>query len=334
MSYKLPKIPHQILMAYFAYIIVMLIWSLAGPVIKLTLEYIPPFTFLFIRFALVTLIMLPFTVIMLKKTPIHKNDYLNIFLLGLLNILNLMFIFWGLKYTSAIDYAVISIIGPIMLIAAGHYFFNEKVNNWVKLGVLLATVGTLYVAFEPIIEAKGSFDIQSDITQRLLGNFLILLAQTTFAAYIIWSKATTGEKSKVLNQTLKFIDLKPMHKSYTPNLLTAINFYTGFLALIPFAFAESLGYFGPYSFEMSQMTLIPTIGLLYMVIFSSIVAYMLFQWALSKSMVEDNAIFTYLHPIFSVPFAFLLLNEIPSKTVIIGTVFIVLGVVIAETKKT
>ena len=58
-----------------------LIWGAASAVIKYTLEYIPPFTFLFLRFLIVCVIVLPITAYQLKKEPVHKNDYLNFFLL-------------------------------------------------------------------------------------------------------------------------------------------------------------------------------------------------------------------------------------------------------------
>src|SRR3990170_2906716 len=56
-----------------------LIWGAAGAVIKYTLEYIPPFTFLYLRFLIVCVIVLPITIYQLKKKPIRKADYLNFF---------------------------------------------------------------------------------------------------------------------------------------------------------------------------------------------------------------------------------------------------------------
>lgn len=279
--------------------------------------------------------MLPFTLLWLKKTPVHKQDMVNLLLLGFLNQLNLILIFWGLKYTTATDYAVLTIMGPLLSIVAGHHFFKEKVNNWVKFGVFIATLGTLYVAFEPLFENGRLFSNNNiDLVQRLFGNILIFFAHLVFTAYIIWSKATTGDKSAVLNQTLKYINIKPMKTSYSSQLITALNFYIGFAILIPFTLAETFGKFGNYTFDINSLSLVPVLGILYMAVFSSIVAYLMFQWALANSQVEDNAIFSYLQPVFAIPFAFLLLHEIPTQTTVIGVIIIAIGVVIAEAKKT
>ena len=69
-----------------------------------------------------------------------------------------------------------------------------------------------------------------------------------------------------------------------------------------------------------------------MVFFSSIVAYFLFESALKKAKVVETALLSYLSPLMAMPFAFLLLNEIPSKVAIIGAVIIALGIVFAESK--
>ncbi|MFZ5366259.1 MAG: EamA family transporter, partial [Patescibacteria group bacterium] len=48
------------LTAYLLLTLTAAIWGIAGPVIKNTLQFIPPFTFLFWRFLLASLIFLPF----------------------------------------------------------------------------------------------------------------------------------------------------------------------------------------------------------------------------------------------------------------------------------
>ncbi|OGC46787.1 hypothetical protein A2793_02895 [candidate division WWE3 bacterium RIFCSPHIGHO2_01_FULL_38_45] len=60
---------------------------------------------------------------------------------------------------------------------------------------------------------------------------------------------------------------------------------------------------------------------------------MLFDWALNTHSMGDTAIYSYLAPIFTLPFAYVMLSEIPTKFALIGSAIIALGVIIAEHKK-
>ena len=82
---------------------------------------------------------------------------------------------------------------------------------------------------------------------------------------------------------------------------------------------------------MNQIDIHGILGLLYMSLFSSIVAFILYQWALDKGRVSESAIFGYLGPVFSFPIAHLLLGEVPTTSLIISAVIVVIGVIIAET---
>jgi len=97
----------SLLLAHLALLIATIIWAAAGPVIKLTLDYLPTFTFLLFRFLLVGVILLPFILLEVRRNPIDRRDIINVLLLGLLGQSSIAFIFEGLKYTSALDSAVI-----------------------------------------------------------------------------------------------------------------------------------------------------------------------------------------------------------------------------------
>ena len=96
---------------------------------------------------------------------------------------------------------------------------------------------------------------------------------------------------------------------------------------------EMMGFFGNNQiFNLSQMGTEAILGLLYMAIFSSIVAYISYQKAIKLVKVSDMAFFHYLSPLFTLPVAYALLGEVPNKFVVVGSVFIAIGVYIAEIK--
>ena len=81
------KLPTSILLSYSALILATAIWGGALPVIKITLDFIPPFTFLLLRFLLVGIVMLPIAYVEMKINPIHYKDIKN-FLKALDKVIN------------------------------------------------------------------------------------------------------------------------------------------------------------------------------------------------------------------------------------------------------
>lgn len=320
----------KLLLAQIAFLIVNLIWGAATPIIKYTMDFLPPLTFLFLRFLIVCIILLPFISILLKREQVHKKDYLNFFLLGLFSQTSLAVLFISLKYTTALDTAVIGVLGTIASVYAGHYFYKEKINGWVSAGLITASVGTFIVVAEPII--SGSAAGALGVAEHVFGNILSLMYAFLYLIFIIWSKYSMGERSNMMKKTLSFIHIRPMTKKYSPTLIIFSTFYVGLATLLPLAILENFAQPQTSFLSFVNLDLNAMLGLLYTALISSIVAYTLNQWALDNARVSDSAIYAYLMPVFTLPFAYLLLGEIPNIYMIIGVVIITAGVVMAESK--
>jgi drug/metabolite transporter (DMT)-like permease len=272
--------------------------------------------------------MLPYVIVKLTEEKVNKQDYFNFFLLGLFAQSSLAIVFLALKYTSALDATIISVITGALIVYAGHYFYKEKVNNLINIGLALTLLGTCIVVVEPLITGVSN---HIPTYERIIGNILAFIYNITWVVYVIWSKmCSSKEKPKLLKKTLSFIHIRPMTKTYSPILTVALTFYVGLLTLIPLALLENFGSFGAINFNILAIDFRGILGLLYMSIFSSIIAFSLNQWALDNGRVSDSAIFGYLGPVFAFPIAFLLLGEIPTPFLILGVIVIAFGVVIAE----
>ena len=323
------KLPNKLPIGYILLVTATFLWAAAGPVIKNTLNYIPPLTFLFLRFLIVCIVLLPYTIYEIQKVKINHKDYFNLILLGIFSQTSLGLIFVGLKYTTATDNAIIGILGSILSVIAGHYFYNEKVHKELKIGLFLASLGTLIVVIEPLLSQSQNVNI----LERIFGNTLILIYNFFWVAYIVWSKMIMGERSKILDKALSFIKLRPMSKEYPPTLLVSISMFVGLFTMAPLAVFEMIGFFGnTQTFNLNQMGLEAIIGLLYLALFSSIVAYVSYQKAIKMVKVSDVAFFHYLSPLFTLPVAYVILGEVPNEFVIVGSIFIAIGVYIAEVK--
>ncbi len=293
---------NQRLLAYAALIITVVIWGVAGPVIKATFnEGLTPFTFLTLRFLLNVLIISPILFFYLKRHPIRWRDTPRLFLLTFLGTtLTLTLIFLGLEKTTALDAVLIIATAPIFIVVAGAIFLKEKITSLEKVGLMVALTGVGITIIQPLLE-RGLF-----AQENLVGNLLILASNITWTAFTIISKE----------------DLK----RHSPFLITGSAFIFGLLTFIPLAIIEN-----PNLIETVR-NLGPSAwaGVFYMSVFSSIVAYFAYNWGLSKIEASEAALFLYLEPVFAAPLAYIWLGEAITPTFLIGATVIAAGVILTE----
>ena len=323
------KLPTTLLLPHLALLASALIWAVAAPVIKLTLSDVPVFTFLLYRFTLVGLILLPYMFIELRRNPIHKKDFPNFIILGIASQVSIALIFLGLNFTTAIDTAIIGVLAPVLTFLAGRYFYEERITKIETLGIVLATAGTLFIVLEPILGKLGILEAGEvsvvDPAKRVLGNFFVLLYQLSWPVYIILGKNMMGETSREITGAFKFLRMKKMSKKYSSTIITAFSFYVGLAFFIPMAVVE-----GSRPGFHINLTITSITGILYMVALSSIAAYGLYQWGMKYLEAQETALYFYLTAVLTIPAAYFLLGEIPTKTMIAGSLVIAAGVIIAE----
>ena len=303
------------------------IWGVAAPVIKYTLEYIPPFSFLFYRFLIVCILLFPFVYTELRRQRVSLKEFPALAISGILGQTSLILIFIGLEYTSSLDVAVIGIIAPLLMVATGHYFFNDKVNKDIGIGLTIASFGTLVLAIGPILDSNHSTIPR---ILRIWGNIIVVIYNLVWTVFVLWSKRIRGENSLKISEAAKFLGIPIPKKKYSSQLITGVSFYVGLVTMIPFYILESTGKIGSGAFSIVGLGLGGWVGLLYMAILSSIVAYGLFEWSLKYLKVSDTAIFSYIAPIFTLPAAFLILGELPTKSIIIGSAIVAVGILVSE----
>lgn len=289
--------------AYILLIITAIIWGIAGPVIKHTLQFIPPFTFLFWRFLLVAIILLPFLIWRAKKEKETLKSLLPIIPIGFLGIpLDLAFVFLGFERTTALDGTILSALAPIFIVLAGVLFLKEKVTRLETLGLMVAIAGSVVMISQPLLE--GSAFAQ----KNLLGNLLIILSDIIWTAYIIASKKE--------------------FKKHSPFVITAVSFLTGLVTIFPLALLEGGGQITHYELLMTNLPAL--FGVLYMVIFSSIIGYFAFEQGLKLIEASEASIFAYLQPIFAAPAAIVWLGEKVTPPFLLGAGIIAVGVFLTE----
>ncbi|HET7099105.1 MAG TPA: DMT family transporter [Patescibacteria group bacterium] len=295
------------LKAYFFLLIVCVIWGIAGPVIKLTLNEVPPFIFLTYRFGISTVIALAWFAITQKKmfsTKLSTN--LKILAFCVLNTTgSLGLLFWGMSRTSLLESSLIIVFGPVLTVVAGYLFLKDRITRIEKIGIAVTFFGSLIILVEPLIKANMA-------SGDFLGNLLVFgyLVFTTIAAILM---------KEILREGVN------------PISLTNLSFIIGFLTVIPVALFQ----YRPFEIWNLIFEISPAYhaGVWYMAVLSGTVAFSLQTIAQKTIEVSEAAIFMYLFPIISGVLAVVVLGDKFTPIIAIGSTITIIGIAIAEWKK-
>lgn len=282
--------------AYLLLTMTTLVWGVATVVIKHTLSFIDPVSFLFWRFLIACWLFLPLFIYKFLQTPIKTRDFLKLGFFGALGTgVSLYFCFEGIDKTTAIDAVLIQVMSPILIVTGGVIFLKERLESHERFGLIIAFLGTLVTIIQPLLEKK------EHVLVNIEGNFFVFLSAVFWAVYVLHAKND--------------------FKKYSPFLVTSVAFFTGFLFIMLLYFSR-------------KEIIIPSSnawkGIIYMGGVSSVIAYLGYNKAVSLIEASEATLFSYLKPLVAVPLSFIVLGEEITFPFLIGAVLIGLGVGIAE----
>lgn len=288
--------------AILATIFAQSIWGFAGPFVKVALNTAPPISFLFLRCLLATVILFVIFEIKFAKTyaKIPWPDKRDLFLAAISGVfLNTMLYFVGQKLTTVTDAWTISSAGTIFVVGYYYFFARERLPKVAYIGVATAFIGTLVIIGSPLLEiGNGS----------LTGNLFMLGATISGASSYIFVK-------RLINR---------IH----PLVIAYYSFLWSTILLTPFFIWDFMK--NPTWLGNISGTEIGVI--LFLVLGSSITAYTLSNWGLKYLSASIAATIGYWSPIIAIGLSIAFLNEKPTIYFAIGSVLIVIGLILAETR--
>jgi len=277
---------------------------LAIPIVKPALSFTTPERFLFYRFLLAALITIPFLALNWNKWKLNLKTVIKIGSLELIGTTLILWLFYySLKLTSAIESSIISSVAPLFITALGIFILKEKETKKEWRGLLLALLGTLIIAVEPLTNQNGR------ISGNLAGNALMLLQNIVWAVYLVLAKK--------------------IYRRYSKLAITAISFWVGTITF----FILSLPTGNPLlliSTEMSQAMVLWAV--IYMAIFGSIIGATTYLAGQNLIEISEASLFTYLQPLIAIPISLIFLHENLSPLTIVAIILIFIGVVTGEKK--
>lgn len=287
-------------LAILALLLTTAIWGISGPVIKLTLRYTSPFTFLFFRFLIASFVIFPFFAKEQKRRPLSSSDLLRLTVLSLFGqTLTLSFVFLGFARTTALEGTLLSSLSPIFIITGGVIFLGETINKLERLGLVSIIIGSIITVLDPVL------DLKNVETVNLLGNLLIISSGITWAIFSLRSKE--------------------LFNKYSPFIITAYSFFVGLATFTPVALGE---FFLAPTAKFVLPNALP--GILYLAIFSSLSAVYMYEVGLKYIDASEAAVFSYLQPVFALPISVLFLKENITLPFLVGGGIIAFGVIISN----
>lgn len=292
----------------------MLIWAGAGIAVKEALMLFNPLTLIVLRFTIAVMLMLCVGLIfrsneILGLQRAEKKD-IPIFLLGGILQPFLYFIFETYTYQSfsspTIAEAMLS-MQPVLAPIFAFILLREHITRNNIIGILLSTIGVLIL----LLVGAENF---------ALGNpWGILLAFLTVSMSVGYS-----------------IVLRRIPEQYSP---LTIVFYVQTISLVLFyilwggdLFLNSSSLNSPLSSFNSQL-LLPILSVLYLAIFASVAAFILFCYTVRQIGVTRANLFNNIRPVFTALLMLLIFNEQLPVWKWIGIIIIIIGLFISQKQR-
>ena len=283
------------LVIYSEALFAVIVWGASFIATKVALSEISPITIVWLRFFMGVIILGIAVLARGQFTLPEKREWGYFALLGFLGI---TFHQWlqsnGLQTSEAGTTAWIVATTPVFMALLGWFLLKERLG-WIKnLGILLAFAGVL------VVVSKGDLGSISVGRFGAPGDALIMISAVNWAVFSALSRR----------------GLKSLPASLMMFYVMAFGWlFTSALFLMTGGFAE-----------IGDLTLSGWMGVAFLGIFCSGLAYIAWYDALKALTTAQTGVFLYIEPLVAVVVAFFILEEAITLASLIGGAIILLGV--------
>src|SRR5688572_13412824 len=174
--------------AYGVFAVLVLIWGLNWPIMKMVVQFMPPLWFVVARLALGAVCLFALLAATGRLAKPTKADWPVIWSVSFFQ----MYVFMtlttvGIQFIPAGRSAILAYTSPLWVLPAAILFFGEKLTRWRALGMLSGLAG-LVVLLNP-----ASIDWSDG--HQLLGNAMLLFGAMLWAAAILHTRRHTWHLS-------------------------------------------------------------------------------------------------------------------------------------------
>jgi drug/metabolite transporter (DMT)-like permease len=295
--------------------LIVVIWALNFIAAKIGLLTLPGLAMASFRVLLAGIVMVPTYLLCFRlpafaeAAPVHRGrltirDIWTFTYLGFLGVcVNQLCFTIGLQFTSVGHAAVIVGLGPFYVFVLAVLFRLETATGRKIAGMLIAMTGVVILATEGARNAGAS---------SLLGDAIVMTGSIGFALYVVLGKRVAGK--------------------YDALTMTAFNHFAGALLVLPVAVYMALKMHSVRNFVGQPWQ--AWVAVVYMAVFSSALAYVLYFWLLRYLEASQLSAFTYLLPVVATVLGILWLGEEGSWGQVLGGALALGGVYWIESGRT
>ena len=262
-------------------------------------EHVPPISLAFWRWAVVVLILLPFTYsLLINNFKIIKKEFKRLFFLGAMGCgVCGAFPFLAGETTTVTNMGIIYTSSPIFIILISAIFFNEKINFMKIIGLISCLIGVFAIII------KGDLNLLLNLNFTI-GDLWMLAAAIGWALYSIYLFYWKSEL--------------PIFQRFT-----LVAFF-GAISLLPFYVIEEI------VVQRTSFNLQFFLWVVFAAISPGIIAFTLYTQA-QKSLGASLTGFTlHVFTIYAAIYGFIFFDEKLETFHYIGTVLVFIGVYLAK----
>jgi len=275
-------------------LLVVTIWALNLSLVKIALAEIPPLPYNGMRLLLAAVVLLAWLLLTEKNLRLRRRDLPKIVMLSFSGYALYQYLFIsGIHLTTASNTAVIFGSTPIMVSLLSSFFKQEKITPLGWLGIVLGFAGIYLV----VSGRGGGFTLSS---QTWKGDLLL------FAAVFLWAHYS--------------VSARPLLKIYSPLKFTAVTMGLGSLMFLPFSIAPLR------RLQFGTVSAKAWLCMLYSGVIALSLALVLWFFSVRRVGNSQTAVYSNLQPALAVVFAWLLLGEKASSSLLLGAAVIFAGI--------
>lgn len=235
----------------------------------------------------------------LHRLHLSRRDWRFLLAMAALGIaLNQLTFIGGMARTTVAHTGLIVALGPVMVLAIAVVIGLEPLTVGKLTGMLIAFAGVGILTTEKAGQGSGG---------HWVGDLIMLASMVVFAIYTVL--------------------MKEVARDFDGLTLNTLTFGLGAIMMLPFC---------THAVVKTQWALIDLkawSGLAFLVLFGSVISYLLFAYVMTELAASRAAAFNYLQPVIASGLGIWVLSERLTSKVLIGGALILVGVYLTERER-
>lgn len=279
---------------------VALIYGANFSIAKIVLDpgYVLPFAFILFR-VLAGFVAFQIIHLVWIKEKVSRKDLGLLAICGVFGIaLNQLSFFAGLKLTNPINASLIMTTTPMIVLIAGAILIGERITKRKMLGILIGASGAILLTLY-----GNQLQIQSD---QFIGDLLIFVNATSFGLYMVL--------------------VRSLMKKYHPITVVKWVFSFGLIYVLPFSWQQV------QVIEWHTFTSEIWLSFAYVLVFTTVLTYLLNAFALSTVQASTASTYIYLQPLLASLIAIFFFDATLENVKLFAGILIFLGVYLVSSQ--